>query len=70
MACVAEGCAWWDGACMAGGHAWWGVCMAGGGHVWQILRAMINERAVRLLLECILVKLLCSHFNSGPDLNK
>ena len=53
------GCAWW-GACMAGGmhcggmhgrgHVWWG-----GGHAWQILRDTVNERAVRILLECILV---------------
>ena len=54
----------WQGACMAGG-----VCVAGGvhgrGHVWQgghscspphhqILRDTVNERAVRILLECIL----------------
>ena len=50
---------------MAGGHAWWGcawqggcvvvgACMAGG-HAWQILRDTVNERAVRILLECILV---------------
>ena len=38
---------------MAGGHAYQGVC--GGGHAWQILRDMVNERAVRFLLECILV---------------
>ena len=43
-----------------GGYVWWGVCMAGGhawqgGHVWQILRNTVNERAVRILLECILV---------------
>ena len=51
------------------GHAWWGVCMAGG-HVWQGWHAchtcllpdttrygdMVNERAVRILLECILVE--------------
>ena len=43
------------GACMAGG-----ACKAGGharkgGHAWQILRDTISERAVRILLECILV---------------
>ena len=38
----------WRG-CMAEG-----VCMAGG--VWQILRDTVNERAVRILLECILVR--------------
>ena len=57
------------GVCMAGGHAWWvacmvgvcgrGACMAGGmhggGHAWKILRHTVNERAVRILLECILV---------------
>ena len=48
-----------QGACMAGGHAWQGVhgrgaCMVGG-RAWQILRDMVNERAVRILLECILV---------------
>ena len=56
---------------MAGGHVWWGdmhgggmhgrgTCMAGacvvGGHDWQILRDTVNEQAVRILLECILVK--------------
>ena len=53
--------AWW-------GHEWWGACMAreggmhgrgggvhGGGCVWQILRDTVNERTVRILLECILV---------------
>ena len=49
---------------MAGGHAWRGGCMAGGtcvaGGVWQILRDTVNERAVRILLECILVDIgLC-----------
>ena len=37
-----------------GGHAWLLV----GGHVWDTTRYRdtINERAVRILLECILVK--------------
>ena len=44
-----------------GGHVWLlrGVCMvAPGGHVWDTTRYgdMINEWAVRILLECILVK--------------
>ena len=54
------------GVCMAGGPAWQGglhgrgacvagVCMAGG-HAWPLRpRHMVNERAVRILLECILV---------------
>ena len=37
-----------------GGHAWQGACVAGGGRAWQILQDMVNERAVRILLECIL----------------
>ena len=45
---------------MAGGHAWqgghvWQGGMHDGGHAWQILRDTVNERAVRILLECILV---------------
>ena len=41
------------------GHAWWGHAWQGarawqGGHAWQILHT-VNERAVRILLECILV---------------
>ena len=51
------------GVCMAGGrgHAWWwGSCNGRGGmHAThtpqQILRDTVNERAVRILLECILV---------------
>ena len=51
------------GACMVapGGHAWllWGTCVVapGGGHVWDTMRYgdTINERAVLILLECILV---------------
>ena len=44
------------GACVAGGHvvgghAWQGECMARG-HVWQEKRPL--QRAVRILLECIL----------------
>ena len=61
---------WWacvaGVACVARGHAWMaGGCMAGGWHAWlrgmhgtplQILRLWhtVNERAVRILLECIL----------------
>ena len=44
------------GVCVAGGHVWQGgmhgrgACVAGGG------QDTFNERAVRILLECILVK--------------
>ena len=44
----------WQGGgwvCMAGGHAWWGACAGGGACVADT----VNERAVRILLECILV---------------
>ena len=59
---VEKGHAWLWGACMvAGGHArLWG-CMVAGGHTWLqggvrgIRRDTVNERAVRILLECILV---------------
>ena len=63
-ACVA------GGACMVGGCAWQGG-MHGGGHAWQGWQGVhgrgayvadttrygdtVNERAVRILLECILV---------------
>ena len=40
------------GPCMAGGHAWH-AC-----HPWQTLQDMVNERAVRILLECILVTVI------------
>ena len=50
------------GVCMValGGCAWllWGVCMvAPGGHTWDTTRYgdTVNEWAVRILLECILV---------------
>ena len=57
----------WQGVCMAEdmhgrGHAWREMCMAGDmhgrGHAWQILRDTINERAVRILQECILVSIV------------
>ena len=67
--CMAGGHAGWGGACRAGGHAWWqgmhgrghvwwGV-VHGRGRVWQILHDTVNERAVRILLECILVIFVC-----------
>ena len=42
------------GACVvfSGGHAWF---FPGGGGMHRIQRDMVNERAVRILLECILV---------------
>ena len=58
-----RGCTWLWGACMvAGGHAWLqGACVAVGGPAWWwggvrgIRRDAVNERPVRILLECILV---------------
>ena len=54
--CVAQG------LCMAGGHVWKGMCVwFGGVHVrgvcmpWQIPWDTVNDWAVRILLECILV---------------
>ena len=50
------------GSCVAGGMCgrgctWQVVCVAGGQHAWQggAYGDMVNERAVRILLECILV---------------
>ena len=69
-ACMTKGCMAggmcgrgheWQGACMAGGYAWQGACVTGGMHgrahmpPQQILRDTVNERVVRILLECILV---------------
>ena len=58
--CMAGGYAW-QGACMAGGVCGRGSMHGSGGHAWhacppqQILRDMVNEWAVHILLECILV---------------
>ena len=61
-ACMAGGMCGW----VAGGHAWWGgMCGRGGACVAGGMRGMspadttrygdrVNERAVRILLECIL----------------
>ena len=63
---VAGGCAWLSGACMAGGHVWLGGVHGCGGHAWlpggvhMIQQDTVNERAVRILLECILVILAFS----------
>ena len=55
-----------EGACVvAGGHVWLpgGACMvAGGGGVRGIRRDTVNERAVRILLECIIVLEMCFMF--------
>ena len=48
------GCAW-QGACVAGGCAWQGACMVGVSMPQQILWDTVNEQAVCILLECILV---------------
>ena len=46
----------WGGTCVAGGHAWHGGrASQGEERAWQIPRDTVNERAVRILLECILV---------------
>ena len=53
--CVAEG-----GMCGREGVCSGGACVVGGRHTqhppWGIRRDMVNERAVRILLECILVR--------------
>ena len=49
-----RGCAWW-GRCMAGGMHGGGMCGRGACMPWQIPRDTVNERAVCILLECILV---------------
>ena len=59
-ACVADmGCAWHVGGMHGRGHAWQGVRMAGG-RAWHTA----NERAERILLECILVK-FCTNPSAG-----
>ena len=58
-ACIVGGMCGRGGMCDRG-HAWCGgvhgrgACMAGG-CAWQILRDTVNEREVRIPLECILV---------------
>ena len=63
-ACMAGGCVWSEGSMRGGGihgrraYMAEGGCIAGGVHdrggcAWQILRDTVNERAVRILLECI-----------------
>ena len=56
-ACMVEG-----GCVVAGGHAWLpGACMVAGG-MHRIQRDTVNERTVRILLECILVHYAFSRF--------
>ena len=73
---VARGCAWLLGACVvARGCAWLlggmhdcqRACVVARGHVWllgggmhRIQQDTVNERAVHILLECILV-VTCVH---------
>ena len=63
---VGGACMAGEGSCMAGeGHVWQGACVAGEMYMvggmhgtytpQQILQDMVNEREVRILLECILV---------------
>ena len=57
------GCAWllwWGMRGCSGGHAW----LLLGGHAWDTTRYgdTVNERAVRILLECILVEICCFVF--------
>ena len=53
----------------------WGTCMAGGVRgthnppLQQILRHTVNERAVRILLECIPVILDVLHIAHGENYN-
>ena len=81
-ACVAGGM-YGRGVCMAGGHAWQGAYMAGDmhgrGQAWhahpppprqQILRDSVNERVVRILLECILVSDLLIFLGMLIPINK
>ena len=51
------GCSGGVHGCSQGGHVW----LLLGGHAWDMMRYgdMINEQAVRILLECILVHTVC-----------
>ena len=67
-ACVVApgGCAWLGGMCGCS----WGVCMVAlGGRAWDMMRYgyMVNDRAVRILLECILVLPKTIHEVRKPD---
>ena len=59
-----RGCAWrghaWQGGMHDMGHAWQGACMVGGmrGRGACVAYTTVKERAVRILLECILVNIV------------
>ena len=60
VVCMAKGCVHGEGACVVKGGCRakrGGMHGEGGGHAWDTTRYgnMINERAVCILLECILV---------------
>ena len=58
---VARGmCGCWGGMHGCRGHVWW---LGGGGGIGGIRRDTVNEREVRILLECILVINCISMFN-------
>ena len=78
------GCSMWGwgmhgcwGACVVAGgvHGCWGVCvvegacMVAGGCVHRIRRDTVNERAVRILLECILVNFITGYIASSLDVS-
>ena len=46
------GCAWLGGSM----HGCWGACVVAGGGMRRIRQDTVNERAVRILPECILVQ--------------
>ena len=53
------------GGVHGGGYAWQGACATHAPP--KILRDMVNERAVRILLECILVYVICIIDKSGSN---
>ena len=56
------------GACMVGGHAWLlGGCAWLQGGMHRIQRDTVNERAVRILLECILVLKVSKRHNTSSQ---
>ena len=73
-----HGCSWGGHVWLLWGGVWllWGACMVapggacmvapGGGHVWDTTRYgdTVNERVVRILLECILVVNILTEYKS------